>query len=157
MSALWQLRKLAQSVRDPERSPAAQLVFLILAAPLDKEVPAAEQDGRIVSWPLLLHLMGDLADARPSIVSLWRYVLNDGLLPRQAEQVMTRWAAAAEGDPQMRQVFLRTARAIADGDQRSGMILSRYAAKWASRDNLLPLPDVSTALQSILNAERGAR
>jgi hypothetical protein len=151
------LRNLAESVRDRERSAAAQLVFLILAAPLDKEVPAAEPDGGTVSWPLLLHLMGRLAGARPSIVSLWQHVLNDGLLSDQAEQVMTRWAGAAEGDPQIRQVFLRTARAVAADDQRSGMILSRYAAKWASSDNLLPLPDVSTALQSILTAERGAR
>jgi hypothetical protein len=150
------LRALAEAVRDPERSPATQLVFLILAAPLDKEVSAAER-GRAVSWPLLLHLMERLAAARPPIVSLWRFVLNDGLLPGQAEYVMTRWAAAAEGDPRMRQMFLRTARAIADGDQRSGLILSRYAAKWVSKDNLLPLPDVSTALQSILAAERGAR
>ena len=150
------LRKLAESVRDPERSPAVQLAFLILAAPLDKEVPAADPGGRTVSWPLLLHLMERLAGARPSITSLWRYVLNDGLLPGQAEYVMTRWASAAEGDPQMRQVFLRTARAIAD-DHRAGSVVRRYAAKWASKDNLLPLPDVSTALQSILTAERGAR
>ena len=55
----------------------------------------------------------------------------------------------------MRQAFLRTARAIAD-DERPGIPV-RYAAKWASRENLQPLPHISTALQTILTAERGAR
>ena len=82
------LQKLAESVHDPERSPAVQLAFLVLAVPLDKEVPA-DEGGQAVSWPLLLDLMARVGAARPPIVSLWQYVLSAGLLQRSAEQVMT--------------------------------------------------------------------
>jgi hypothetical protein len=151
------LRCLAESVQDRKRSAAAQLAFLVLAAPLDKEVPAEGPDTRIVNWPLLLYLMAHLPEARVPITSIWRYVLNDGLLPNVAESVMTRWAGAAESEPEMCQAFLRMARAIAHGDERSGMVLSRYTAHWASSENLQPVPRVAAALQAILTAERGIR
>jgi hypothetical protein len=150
--ACYALEKLAESVHDPDRSAAAQLAFLVVAAPLDKEVMAP--GGGITGWPLLLYLMAQVGNARPALVSLWQYVLNAGLLDAAAEEVLTRWAAAAEADPAIRQAFLRAARAIA-GDERSRMILGRYAAKWAASDNLLPLPGVSAALQAVLNVEGG--
>ena len=149
------LSGLAESARDRERSPAVQLAFLILAAPLDKEVPTDKPGVPTTSWPLLLYLMTELPEARPSIVSLWQHVLNEGILPKTAEQVMTTWAAASESDPSMRQAFLRSARAIVD-NERSRTILARYAAKWASSENLQPFPTISTALQTVL-AERGVR
>ena len=142
------LAGLAESARDRERSPAAQLAFLVLAAPLDKEVPASDPDSRVVSWPLLLYLMAHLPAVRPSIVALWRTVLNDGLLPSLAEAIMTRWATAAETDPDIQQAFLRTARAIAADDERCRMILGRYAATWASQRNLQPLPAISVAMKA---------
>ena len=89
--------------------------------------------------------------------ALWRYVLNEALFYEEAEQVMTRWAAAAEGNPAVREAFLRLARAIARGDRRSLMILERYCAQWVSAGNLSPLPVVSAALQTILTAEKEAR
>ena len=149
------LAGLAESARDRERSPAVQLAFLILAAPLDKEVPTDKPGVPTTSWPLLLYLMTELPEARPSIVSLWQHVLNEGILPKTAEHVMTTWVAASESDTSMRQAFLRTARAIAD-NERSRTILARYAAKWASSENLQPFPTISAALQTVL-AERGVR
>ena len=143
------LAGLAESARDRERSPAAQLAFLVLAAPLDKEVPASDLDSRAASWPLLLYLMARLRAARPSIVALWRTVLNDGLLPSLTEAIMTRWAIAAETGPDIQQAFLRTVRAVAAGDQRCGMILSRFAATWVSQQNLQPLPAVGAAMQAL--------
>jgi hypothetical protein len=154
--ACYALERLAESVHNPDRSPAAQLAFLIIAAPLDKEVTAPGSDGRITSWPLLLYLMAQVSGARPSLVSMWQYVLNSGLLHAQAEEVLTRWAAAAEADRAILQAFLRTARAIAS-DDRCRLILSRYAARWAGSDNLLPLPGVSAALHAVLTAEGGIR
>ena len=88
---------------------------------------------------------------------LWQYVLNEALFHEEAGQVMTRWAATAEGSPAIREAFLRLARAIARGDRRSLMILERYCAQWTSADNLSPLPAVSAALQTILTAEKEAR
>ena len=149
------LAGLAESARDRERSPAVQLAFLILAAPFDKEVPADQPGVPATSWPLLLYLMTELPEARPSIVSLWQHVLNEGVLPGIAERVMSTWAAASESDPSMRQAFLRTARAIAN-DERSRATLVRYVAKWTSRENLQPFPIISAAMQTVI-AERGAR
>jgi hypothetical protein len=149
------LAGLAESAQDRERSPAVQFAFLVLAAPLDKEVPTGNPGVPTTSWPLLLYLMTELPEARAPIVALWQHVLNEGTLPEAAEQIMTRWAATSESDPDMRQAFLRTARLIA-GNERSRTILARYAVKWDSRENLQPFPAISTALQTVL-AERGVR
>jgi hypothetical protein len=37
------------------------------------------------------------------------------------------------------------------------MIMGRFAAKWASTENLQPLPAISAAMQSVLTDERGMR
>jgi hypothetical protein len=150
------LSRLAESIGERERSPTVQLVFLIIANGLaDREQDAA--GGGPVSWPFLLGLTTRLAEVRPAIVRLWRYVLNEALLYEEAGQVMTSWAAMAEDNPVVREAFLRLARAIAHGDQRSLMILERYAAQWAGAGNLSPLPVVSAALQIVLTAEKEAR
>ena len=150
------LSRLAESIHERERSAAVQLIFLIIADGLvDHDQDAAGANA--ASWPSLLRMTTRLAGVRSAIVSLWRYVLNEALLHDEAEQVMTRWAGAAEGDPAVREAFLRLARAIARGDRRSLMILERYCATWVSNGNLSPLPVVSAALQTILNAEKEAR
>lgn len=151
------LPRLADSVRQQDRTGAIQLVFLILAdglvtrAQSDREAPGS------ISWPLLLHLTTRLPEVRSAIVTLWQYVLNEALFHDEAEQVITRWAAAAEGAPAVREAFLRLARAIARNDERSSMILDRYCALWVSADNLRPLPMVSSALQTVLTTDREAR
>ena len=151
------LTRLAASVREQGRSGAVQLVFLILADGLVMRVHDAPEGAGPVSWPLLLHLTTRLAAVRSAIVMLWQYVLNEALFHEEAEQVMARWAGAAEGEPTVREAFLRLARAVARGDERSLMILERYCAQWTSADNLRPLPVVSAALQSVLTATREAR
>jgi hypothetical protein len=151
------LPRLADSVRKQGRTGAVQLVFLILAdglvtrAQSDREAPGS------ISWPLLLHLTTRLPEVRSAIVTLWQYVLNEALFHDEAEQVITRWAAGAEGDPAVREAFLRLARAIARNDERSSMILDRYCALWVRADNLRPLPMVSSALQTVLTTDREAR
>ncbi len=150
------LSRLAESIYEPARSATVQLVFLIIA---DGLVDLAEdaEGANPASWPSLLRMTTRLAGIRSAIVSLWRYVLNEALFHEEAEQVMTRWARAAEGDAAVREAFLRLARAIARGDQRSLLILERYCATWASTGNLSPLPVVSAALQTVLSAEKEAR
>ncbi len=150
------LSRLAESIREPERSATVQLIFLILADGLiDREQDAAGQDP--VPWPFLLRLMTRLPEVRPAIVRLWQFVLNEALFYEEAEQVMTRWAATAEGNPAVREVLLRLARQIALSDQRSLMILQRYCALWTRPGNLSPLPVVSAALETVLTAEKEAR
>ena len=151
------LSRLADSVRQQGRAGAVQLVFLILADGLVTRTQSGREAPGPVSWPLLLHLTTRRPDVRSAIVTLWRYVLNEALFHDEAEQVITRWAAAAEGDPAVRQAFLRLARAIARDDERSLMILDRYCALWVSADNLRPLPMVSSALQTVLTTDREAR
>jgi hypothetical protein len=148
------LSRLAESIGVRERSATVQLVFLIIADTLVEQDAAGEDP---VSWPFLLRLTTRLAEARPAIVRMWQYVLNEALLYEEAGQVMTRWAATAEGNPAMREAFLRLARAIARSDRRSLMILERYCAQWTSADNLRPLPVVSAALKTIVTAEKEAR
>ena len=150
------LSRLAESIYQPERSATLQLVFLIVADGLVEREKAAA-GASPVAWPTLLRLTTRLAEIRSAIVSLWRYVLNEALFYEQAEQVMSRWAAAAEGNAAVREAFLRLARAIARGDQRSLMILDRYCAQWVSVGNLSPFPVVSNALQTILTAEKESR
>jgi hypothetical protein len=151
------LPKLAASVREQGRSGAVQLVFLILADGLVARVQEPGEEAGPVAWPLLLHLMTRLTEVRTAIIMLWQYVLNEALFHEEAEQVMARWAGAAERDPGVREAFLRLARAIGRGDERCQMILERYCALWTSTDNLRPLPVVSAALQTVLTATREAR
>jgi hypothetical protein len=122
---------------------------LVTRTPSELEAPGP------ISWPVL-HLTTRLPEVRSAIVTLWRCVLNEALFHDEAEQVMTRWTAAAEGDLAMREAFLRLARAIARNDERSLMILDRYCALWVSADNLRPLPMVSSALQTVLTTDREA-
>ena len=150
------LSRLADFIREPERSATVQLVFLILADGLIYREQAASAD-EPVSWPTLLRLTTRLADVRSAIVRLWQYVLNEALFYEEAEQVMTRWAATAEATVVVREAYLRLARAIARSDQRSLLILERYCAQWASPGNFSPLPEVSAALQTVLTAEKEAR
>jgi hypothetical protein len=151
------LPRLADSIRQQDRTPAVQLVFLILADGLVTWTQSGPEAPRPSYWPLLLHLTTRLPEVRSAIVALWRYVLNEALFHDEAEQVMTRWAVMAEGDPAVREAFLRLARAIARDDERSRMILDRYCALWVSADNLRPLPVVSSALQTVLTTDREAR
>jgi hypothetical protein len=151
------LPRLADSVRQHGRTGAVQLIFLILANGLVTRTQGDLEAPGPISWPLLLHLTTRLPEVRSAIVTLWRYVLNEALFHDEAEQVVTRWAATAEGDPAVREAFLRLARAITRNDERSLMILDRYCALWVSADNLRPLPVVSSALQTVLTTDREAR
>ena len=153
----YALPRLADSVRQPDRTGAVQLVFLILADGLVTRTQSDLEEPGPIFCPLLLALTTRLPEVRSAIVTLWRYVLNEALFHREAEQVITRWAAAAERDPAIREAFLRLARAIARDDERSLMILDRYCALWVSADNLSPLPMVSSALHTVLTTDREAR
>ena len=151
--ALFALRMLRQALGQPDRAAMAQLVFLILADGLYAGVrPGARSP--LISWPYLLWLGQRLPSARTTLVDLWRYVLNDARFPGESQQVLARWAAAAENDPDLREAFLRLVRAMVRGHERTRVIVSRYTAGWMSPGNLSPIPVAGQGLLNVLEAER---
>ena len=106
------LARLADAARVRDRNATVQLVFLILADSLVSRAPAAG-GSRPVSWPYLLRLATRLSGGRTPAVALWQRVIKEALFHEEAEQVMTRWAGFAEREPEIREAFLRLARAIA--------------------------------------------
>jgi hypothetical protein len=154
--ARFVLARLLETLSLPGRAAMAQLVFLILADGLDTEVNAGD-GGTGTMWPFLLRLSDRVPATRTALVQLWRHVLNDARFPDQAQQVLTRWASAAEAEPAMRTAFLRLARAVVRGDERTQMIVGRIAATLTSEDNLRPLPLAGAGLQTVLDAEREPR
>jgi hypothetical protein len=114
------------------------------------------RDGANVEWPALLWLTQRLAQTREPIVAMWRHMINIEFFHEEAEGVMNSWAGYAEADQEVRESFLRLARAVVRGQPRCHAILSRYAELWASSQNLQPLPIVSADLQAVLAAESEA-
>lgn len=144
---------LVEALSDRERAAPAGLAFVALAVLLETRVPS--RDGE-VRWPGLLRLAARVADVRSLLASAWRVVLNDPVNRHFAEQVMTIWAASAETDPEIREAFLRLARAVMRGHTRCQAVMRRYAAQWVTADNLSPLPVTSAGIQAILAAESDA-
>jgi hypothetical protein len=148
------LMALNVAMADRERTEMAQLASLMVTAGLLTDGPG--QDAANVEWPALLWLTQRRAQTREPIVALWRHMLDIALFHEQAHGVITAWALYAEADLDVREAFLRLARAIVRGHPRCRAILSRYAELWSSSQNLQPLPIVSAALQAILAAESEA-
>jgi hypothetical protein len=144
---------LVEALSDRERVTPAGLAFVILAVQLETRVPSG--DGEVL-WPGLLRLAARMADVRSLLAAAWRIVLNDPVNWHRAEVVMTIWATYAETDPEIREAFLRLARAIMRGHTRCQAVMRRYAAEWVTADNLSPLPVTSAGIQAILAAESEA-
>lgn len=151
--ALFVLGRLREALDQPDRTAMAQLVFLILADGLNIRIRKAGESP-FISWPFLLRLGQRIPAARTALIELWRYVLNDGRFPHESEQVMARWALAAEGDTEMREAFLRLIRAMVRGHERTRAIVSRYTTDWTRAENLRPIPLVSQGLLTVAEAER---
>lgn len=147
---------LARCLDDREKSGTVQLAFLILTTTLVTQVRTGPR-GPEVSWPYLLRLASEQPRARTALVCLWRFVINGTLLVDQAYSVMTRWANATGANPQAQEAFLRLVMALAADDQRSRMILIRYAGRWVTDEKFKPLAGASAAVRAILDAERSPR
>jgi hypothetical protein len=146
------LATLVSCLDDRKKSATIQLVFLILAATLVVTVRTAEAP-QGSQWPYLLDLAIREPQARSALIRMLVYVLNGAYFVDEASQVMTQWAAVAEADPRLREPFLRLIRAVAAKDQRSRMILTRYAALWVSDENFRPIPQISGAVKALLDTE----
>jgi hypothetical protein len=156
------LRTLCDRALDHRARPAALLCFLIIAAQLT--LPAHDSGidhATVPEWPALLHLANQRDELREPFVWLWREALSQADYHAEAKQVLRGWAALAERDEKLREMFLRMVYALAHRDPRSHRILERYATDWVHPDSLAPLPQmaesVSTQLRELYVRQGRAR
>ena len=150
--AQFVVHRLRDALAQPDRTAMAQLVFLILADGLYTQV-SGDGSARFASWPFLLWLGQRIRTAGDALAELWRYVLNDARFPEEGEQIMARWASAAESDPDIRDAFVRLVSAMVRGHERTRIIVRRHAEAWLSIENLRPVPLVGQELLAITEAE----
>lgn len=142
LTALW------GEIDDSRTRPTCLLAFLIVAASL-VETSAEDREG----WPALLYLATIAEPVQRPLLLLWREVLGDASLNREAQQVLRGWAAIAERDPGLRQVLLDLLAGVVHGDVRSAHIVRRCAQDWVDRDDLAPLTVTAEAVHHMLLRE----
>ncbi|MEK8143908.1 hypothetical protein NKH18_24095 [Streptomyces sp. M10(2022)] len=123
------LRALHERSADHQRRPAAVLSFLIVASQLAVGGAGSEME----RWPALLYLAHYREELRAPFIALWRESLNQAAFGEEAQQVLRNWAALAERDRALRDMFQLMVGAIAYQDARTGRILRRCAADWVDR------------------------
>ncbi|WP_158685678.1 hypothetical protein [Streptomyces purpureus] len=148
------LRTLHARSSDHRGRPTALLAFLIVAAQLVVEREEWGTGGTVESWPALLHLAHHREELRGPFVALWREALNQADFGGEAQQVLRNWAALAERDPALREMFQLMVGAVAYGDPRTGRILRRCAADWTDPEELAPLPLTAAVVNAQLDLER---
>ncbi|MFD9780981.1 hypothetical protein ACFWXD_28400, partial [[Kitasatospora] papulosa] len=147
------LHTLHERASDHRRRPTALLSFLIVAAQVVVGRDEWGTDGEVEQWPALLYLAHHREDLRPPFIALWREALNQADFGGEAEQVLRNWAALAERDEGLRDMFQLMVGALAYGDPRTGRILRRCAADWVDRDELAPLPLATAVVRAQLDLE----
>ncbi|MFC4608992.1 hypothetical protein ACFO9E_14375 [Streptomyces maoxianensis] len=148
------LNMLHEQAADYRARPTALLSFLILAAQLVIDTEERSVGGQVPDRPALLYLAHRRPELQEPFIRLWRAALNQAFFDDEAEQVMRNWAALAERDPELREMFRLMIGAIAYGDERSGRILRRCADEWTHPDNLAPLPLAASTVHAQLDLEK---
>ncbi|MFI1397459.1 hypothetical protein [Streptomyces sp. NPDC020681] len=148
------LYMLHQQSDDYRARPTALLSFLILAAQLVIDTEERGTAGQSPDRPALLYLAHRKPELQEPFIRLWRAALNQAFFDEEAAQVMRIWAALAERDPELREMFRLMIGAIAYGDERSGRILRRCADEWTHPDNLTPLPLAAATVHAQLDVEK---
>ncbi|MEU1216932.1 hypothetical protein ABZ424_31970, partial [Streptomyces sp. NPDC005790] len=139
---------------DHRSRPTALISFLIVAAQVVVDKEEWQTGGEVEQWPALLYLAHHNEELRTPFIALWRESLNQADFGEEAQQVLRNWAALAERDRILREMFRLMVGAMAYGDPRTGRILRRCAADWVDRDELAPLPLVSAVVHAQLDLER---
>ncbi|MGW8888875.1 hypothetical protein [Streptomyces sp. NPDC055749] len=147
------LRVLRDGAAKHQARPTALLAFLIVCSQLIVDSGEWQTGGVVPAWPALLYLAHTREGMREAYVGLWRDALNHLFLRERAEQVIGDWAAQAEKDVRLRDMFLLMIGAIAYQDPRSGQTLRRFAEGWTDPENLAPLPVVAAAVHARLDLE----
>jgi len=148
------LRTLHERSADHQRRPTTLLSFLIVAAQVVVDKAEWQTGGEVEQWPALLYLAHNREELRAPFIALWRESFNQADFGEEARQVLRGWAALAERDRALREMFRLMVGAMAYGDPRTGRILRRCAADWVDRDELAPLPLVSAVVHAQLDLER---
>ncbi|MFD7988883.1 hypothetical protein ACFV4M_36675 [Kitasatospora indigofera] len=151
------LNRLWTAMADHRARPTVLLSFLAVAAQLVVETAGLDLGAAAPNWPALLVSVERDAALRPPFVALWRTALNEAVYRGEAEHVLRVWAALAEADPALRELFLRFVTATAHGDPRTGTVLRRQAADWVAPQTLVPLPRTSAAVTAELDRLETAR
>ncbi|MFH9617960.1 hypothetical protein ACH4MM_30215 [Streptomyces pratensis] len=148
------LNTLHERSADHRRRPTALLSFLIVAAQVVVGRAEWETGGEVEQWPALLYLAHNREELRAPFIGLWRESLNQAEFGEEAQQVLRNWAALAERDAALREMFQLMVGAMAYADPRTGRILRRCAADWVDRDELAPLPLAAAVVHAQLDLER---
>jgi hypothetical protein len=133
----------------------AELAFLFLAQLYTYEDPTGAS-ASTPNWPLLL----DLADREPALrgalAHLWHRVLGGTNFPDEAANVLEMyWAGQVEFDDRACQVFGKLAVAMAEGRERTRLLLLRAADQWTKPTNLRPKRKAATAVRAALGGPEG--
>lgn len=131
--------------RPEARQITARLAFLVAA--LQLVLRQADDD---FDWPGLLHIAARDATRMREIAGLWRDVLNDPLVQKDAADILFEWARMADKTPLVRRSLARLMQATAADALTAGRI--RYAARsWAAGDRPAKTSsaDILTALTSL--------
>ncbi|MEU2234274.1 hypothetical protein ACH4A8_05625 [Streptomyces vietnamensis] len=147
------LRTLHERSADHRRRPTALLSFLIVAAQVVVDRAEWGFESTVEQWPALLYQAHHREELRAPFIALWRESLNQADFGEEAQQVLRNWAALAERDPALRDMFRLMVGAIAYRDARTGRILRRCAADWVDPDELAPLPLTAAVVHAQLDLE----
>ncbi|WP_405881831.1 hypothetical protein OG762_26400 [Streptomyces sp. NBC_01136] len=148
------LAMLRQKAEEHRSRRAALLAFLIVAAQVVVETKDVKPAAEVPQWPTLLFLAHRREELRTPFITLWRDALNEAFFHEEAEQVIGGWAALAEQDSELREMFRLMVGAIAYGDVRSGRILRQCADAWTHSDRIVPLPLTAAMVHAQLDLER---
>ncbi|MCC9310934.1 ATP-binding protein [Kitasatospora sp. RB6PN24] len=151
------LVRLATGLDEQPARPTVLLAFLIVAAQLVVETAGRVTDAAVPNWPALLYGADREERLREPFVRLWRAALNEPVYRHEAEGVLKIWAGLAEGDPALRERFLRMVAAVATGDPRSAAVLRRHAAGWVAPDALTALKRTAADVVALLDREKVLR
>ncbi|MBT2366850.1 ATP-binding protein [Streptomyces sp. ISL-10] len=138
---------------DHRMRPTALLSFLIVAAQVVVGQDEHGVGGEEEQWPALLHHAHHREELRAPFIALWRESLNQAHFGDEAQQVLRNWAALAERDPALREMFRLMVGAVAYGDPRTGRILRRCAADWVDPEELAPIPLTAAVVHAQLDLE----
>ncbi|MFB8171552.1 hypothetical protein ACFC60_26780, partial [Kitasatospora purpeofusca] len=147
------LARLCSALSDHRARPSVLLAFLAVAAQLVVETAELGVAAAVPNWPALLVSADQDPALRPRFVVLWRAALNEAVYRKEAEEVLRVWAALAEADPGLREIFLRLVAALVQDDPRTATVLRRQAADWTAPYEPAPLPRTAAALVAELERQ----
>ncbi|MER5786343.1 hypothetical protein ABT104_32205 [Streptomyces mobaraensis] len=144
---------LVAGTEDHRRTPASLLAFLTLAAQLVVDRRRWPTGGSLDEWPALLYFAHVRDELRTPFVRLWRKSLEEPFFLTEAQQVLANWAALAERDDRLREIFALMIGAVVCGERRVGQIVRQCAVDWTDPDHLAPLPATAAVVHAVLDRE----